>query len=146
MSPLSDQSRKPRDDEMDVYGLSHQGKVRQENQDHFLIATFHKRINVISTNLENVEHRFPLGEQRLAYLAMIADGVGGGVGGSEASATALEAAMSYVDGSVTVYYGANAKESEFIDLPEDAPVVGFRLSLDVDGRSRGCDETYGEWR
>lgn len=25
-------------------------------------------------------------------------------------------------------------------------VVGIRLSLDVDGYSRGCDETFGEWR
>ena len=24
-------------------------------------------------------------------------------------------------------------------------VVGYRLSLDVDGVSRGCDETFGDW-
>lgn len=105
---------------MDVYGLSHPGKVRTENQDHYLIATFHKRINVLSTNLDNVAERFPREEQRLVYLAMIADGVGGGVGGAEASATALEAAMRYVDGSVTVYYGANAEEAEFITLLQSA--------------------------
>ena len=75
--------RKPRDDEMDVYGLSHPGKVRRENQDHFLMATFHKRINVIATNLPDAERRLPVGEQRLAYVAMVADGVGGGVGGAE---------------------------------------------------------------
>ncbi len=28
----------------------------------------------------------------------------------------------------------------------DRPVtVGFRLSLDVDGRSKGCDERFGAW-
>jgi protein phosphatase len=112
--------RKPRDDEMDVYGLSHPGKVRQENQDHFLMATFHKRIHVIATNLPDAERRLPVGEQRLAYLAMVADGVGGGVGGGVASATALEALMRYVDGSVTVYYGARADEAEFIDLLQSA--------------------------
>lgn len=108
--------RKPRDDEADVYGLSHTGRVRKENQDHFLIATFHKRINVIATNLPEAESRLPQGEQRLAYVAMVADGVGGGVGGAEASATALEALMSYVDGSVMVYYGARTDEREFIEL------------------------------
>ena len=41
-----DKNRKPRDDEIDVYGLSHQGKVRKENQDHFLLATIHKRLKV----------------------------------------------------------------------------------------------------
>ena len=75
MSDSVDRARKPRDDEMDVFGLSHTGLVRKENQDHFLMAMFHKRINVISTNLPDIEQRFPVGEQRLAYVAMVADGV-----------------------------------------------------------------------
>ena len=112
--------RKPRDDEMDVHGLSHIGLVRKENQDHFLMATFHKRTNIIATNIPNAEERLPQGEQRLAYLAMVADGVGGGVGGAEASATALESLMCYVEGSVTVYYGARADEREFIELLRSA--------------------------
>jgi len=120
MSETADPTRKPRDDEMDVFGLSDTGTVRKENQDHYLMATFHKRINVISTNLPNVDQRLPQGEQRLAYVAMVADGVGGGVGGAEASAIALESLMRYVDGSVTVYYGANADEAEFIDLLQSA--------------------------
>lgn len=120
MSETASPPRKPRDDEMDVFGLSHAGLVRKENQDHYLMATFHKRINVISTNLPNLEQRFPLGEQRLAYVAMVADGVGGGVGGGEASAIALESLMRYVDGSVTVYYGAKANAAEFIDLLQSA--------------------------
>ncbi|WP_373067319.1 hypothetical protein [Gemmatimonas sp.] len=43
-----------------MFGLSHTGKVWKENQDHYLMATFHKRVNVISTNLPNIEQRFPL--------------------------------------------------------------------------------------
>ena len=31
--------RRPRDDEIDVFGLTHPGKVRRENQDHFLISS-----------------------------------------------------------------------------------------------------------
>lgn len=112
--------RKPRDDEMDVFGLSHTGRVRKENQDHFLLATFHKRVNVISTNLENGSQRLPQGEQRLVYLAMVADGVGGGVGGAQASATALETLMDYVDRSVMVYYGARSDEAELSELLRDA--------------------------
>ena len=37
--------RKPDDDEIDVYGLSHAGKVRPDNQDHFLLASLHKRLH-----------------------------------------------------------------------------------------------------
>jgi len=120
VAPFASGPRKPRDDEMDVWGLSHIGHVRKENQDHFLMATFHKRINVIATNLPDAEQRLPQGEQRLAYLAMVADGVGGGVGGAEASATALESLMRYVDGSVMVYYGASTDEQEFIELLRSA--------------------------
>ena len=113
-------NRKPRDDELDVFGLSHPGKVRKENQDHFLMATFHRRINVLGTNLPDVAQRLPSEEQRMAYVVMVADGVGGGVGGAEASATALEAAMRYVRSSVTVYYGADANEEEFSALLQEA--------------------------
>ncbi|MDF1504580.1 protein phosphatase 2C domain-containing protein [Roseisolibacter sp. H3M3-2] len=113
-------SRPPRDDEIDVHGLSHRGSVRTENQDHFLLATIHKRVHVIATNLEDAGHRLPVEEQRLAYLAMVADGVGGGVGGAEASAAALEAAMHYVNESTAVYYGARADEAEFTLLLQAA--------------------------
>jgi serine/threonine protein phosphatase PrpC len=120
MSSLPAVSRKPRDDEMDVFACSHTGNVRKENQDHFLLAAFHRRTHVISTNLPDAAVRLPQEEQRLVYLAMIADGVGGGQGGSEASATALEAAMQYVHDAVNVYYGAKDDEDQFASYLEAA--------------------------
>lgn len=120
--------RSPRDDEIDVFGLSHTGKVRTENQDRFLLATFHKRINVVLSNLVAGE-QFPLGEQRLAYLAMVADGVGGGVGGAEASAAALESIMQYVNSSMLVYYGTVAGETEVTELLQMAAMHAHRAVL-----------------
>ncbi len=38
--------RKPRDDEIDVYGLTHPGKVRKDNQDHFLVCALHKSATI----------------------------------------------------------------------------------------------------
>ena len=107
--------RKPRDDEIDVYGVTHAGKVRPENQDHFLLATVHKRVNVLATNLGTQQH-LPLGEQRVAFLAMVADGVGGTEGGAEASATALEAVMQYVNDSMSCLFDRDVAESTFIDM------------------------------
>ena len=86
---IATDDRKPRDDEIDVHGLTHVGKVRKENQDHFLLATVSKQVNVMATNLGPQKH-LPVGEQRVAFIVMVADGVGGGRGGAEASATALE--------------------------------------------------------
>lgn len=111
--------RSPRDDEIDVFGLSHQGKVRKDNQDRFLLATIHKRVDVVASNLTATDG-LPVGEQRLAYLAMIADGAGGGTGGAEASATTLETVMEYVNDSMLVYYGARVSEAEFTELLQAA--------------------------
>lgn len=119
MTLTPDTSRKPRDDEMDVFGVSHVGKVRQENQDHFLMATIHKRVQVLGTNVDD-EQRPPAAEQRLAYLAMVADGVGGGVGGGEASAIALDATMHYVNNSMAAYYGAQSDPEQVMALLQAA--------------------------
>jgi serine/threonine protein phosphatase PrpC len=108
-------TRKPRDDEIDVHGLTHTGRVRSENQDHFLLATVHKRVNVIATNLETQSH-LPAREQRVAFIAMVADGVGGAQGGAEASATALESVMQYVNDSMSCLYDRDVAESTFTDL------------------------------
>jgi protein phosphatase len=120
--------RSPRDDEIEVFGLSHQGKVRKDNQDRFLLATIHKRVDVVTSNL-NATERLLAGEQRLAYLAMIADGVGGGTGGAEASTTTLETIMQYVNDSMLVYYGASAGEAEFTELLQAAAMRAHEAVL-----------------
>ena len=120
--------RSPRDDELDVFGLSHQGKVRKDNQDRFLLATIHKRVEVVTSNLSVTEH-LPAGEQRLAYLAMVADGVGGGTGGAEASATTIETVMQYVNDSMAVYYGASVGEAEFTELLQAAAMRAHEAVL-----------------
>ncbi len=111
--------RKPRDDEIDVHGLTHVGKVRKTNQDHFLLASIHKRVQVHQTSLSDVQ-RLPFGDERLAVIAMIADGVGGGQGGEQASATALEIASQYVVSSMNLYYSADPSAETFITALQEA--------------------------
>lgn len=99
---MSSAPRKPDDDEIDVFGISHPGKVRSENQDHFLLASLHKRLTIHQTNLSDAERR-PFADRRLAFVAMVADGVGGVVGGAEASAMTLETATAYILESMDCY-------------------------------------------
>ena len=113
-TPTPTPARKPRDDEIEVHGLTHIGKVRTENQDHFLLATVHKRVDVLATNLSAQQH-LPLGDQRVAFLAVVADGVGGLEGGAEASATALETVMQYVNDSMSVLYERDVTERAFTE-------------------------------
>ncbi len=121
--------RKPRDTELDVYGLTHMGKVRTENQDHFLIASLHKHLAVHQTSI-------PAGSigssdtDRLAFLAMVADGVGGSVGGEKASRFALEAISAYLTRSMHCYYSADPNDdAEFTHvLQEGAMRVHAKLT------------------
>jgi protein phosphatase len=107
--PLVTAPRKPRDDEIDVYGVTHPGKVRSENQDHFLICSLRKQVDIRMTSLPEAD-RLVADPQRLAFVAMVADGVGGGAKGAEASRFALEAVMQYVTNSMQSYYAANRQD------------------------------------
>ena len=107
--------RKPRDDEIDVYGLTHPGKVRRDNQDHFLVCALRKQVVVHHTSLPDTERLMADGE-RLAFLVMVADGVGGSAKGEEASRAALEAVTQYVSHSMRCYYATgSADDQEFFD-------------------------------
>ena len=111
--------RKPRDDELDVFGLTHTGKVRENNQDHFLIAALRKRIEVQLTSLPVSDSL--AGNERLAFLAMVADGVGGGPKGEEASRIAAEAITRYVTESMQCYYAADTwDDASFPQALEEA--------------------------
>jgi serine/threonine protein phosphatase PrpC len=111
--------RKPRDDEIDVYGVTHPGKVRTENQDHFLICSLRKQVDIRMTSLPDAE-KLVADPERLAFVAMVADGVGGGAKGEEASRIALEAVIQYVTKSIESYYAANRQaEGKLIQAIEE---------------------------
>jgi serine/threonine protein phosphatase PrpC len=139
--------RKPRDDEIDVYGLTHVGKVRKVNQDHFLLASIYKRVQIHLTSLTD-QQRLPFAEERLAVIAMIADGVGGGEGGERASSTALEMAMQYVVSSMNCYYSADYTEVSFIDALQGAAMQCHDAVLaraKAEGATRSMATTLTLW-
>ena len=103
--------RKPTDDQIDFHGLTHQGKVRTDNQDHFLLSSLHKRMEVHQTSLPDASKLYG-DAPRLAFLAMVADGVGGGPQGEEASRSALEAVSQYAAGSMDCYYTADPTDDQ----------------------------------
>ncbi|MGH7645139.1 MAG: PP2C family protein-serine/threonine phosphatase, partial [Gemmatimonadales bacterium] len=111
-------ARKPRDDEIDVWGLTHPGKVRKTNNDHFLLGAVHKRLDVRLTSLPEAQQS--LGQERLAFLAMVADGVGGTEKGGEASRLALQVVTEYVASSMRAYDGGDAGEGTFIEALQEA--------------------------
>ena len=111
---------KPLDSEIDIHGLTHPGRVRAENQDHFFIGQLKKQIHVHSTSLPEVA-QLPVNLERLAFLIMVADGVGRGSVGGEASRIALEAVTRYVAESIDCYYASDPDNDEvFVRALSDA--------------------------
>ncbi len=107
--------RKPRDDELDLHAVTHRGHVCPENQDHYLICQLREHMDVWLTSLPELS-LMPVDAERLAFLAMVADGVGGGSGGETASRSALEAITRYVSESIHAYYTADATdEAAFLE-------------------------------
>jgi len=119
--PHLDPTRKPVDEEIDVFGLTHRGKVREVNEDHFLICSLSKHMEVHQTSLEHTDELFSGQAERLAFLAMVADGVGGSEAGEEASRLAVEAVTRYVSESIHVYYTTDPSDDRaFVQTLTDA--------------------------
>jgi serine/threonine protein phosphatase PrpC len=113
---------KPRDDELDLYGLTHQGLVRRENQDHFLIGTLHRELALHGTSLPAMDQLLLRGD-RFATFAVVADGVGGVAGGAAASRRAVETIAQYVQSTMRCFAAVDpAHEPAFIEALHGAAV------------------------
>ena len=119
--------RKPRDSELDVYGLTHVGNLRQTNQDHFLISSLRRDVVVHQTSLPPSESQSTT--ERLALLAVVADGVGSSLMGGEASRQAVEGILNYVSACAKCFYRLEeGDDSELHDALSDA---AMRVHADI---------------
>ena len=67
--------------------MTHPGKVRQNNEDHFLVTRLAKIMQVFKSSLpENGSRLF---SEEVGYLMVVADGMGGAAAGEKASALAI---------------------------------------------------------
>ena len=113
---------RPTDDELDLFGLTHQGRVREENQDQFLLATVHPQVVIHGTSLPDAPSLAVRG-QRLATIMLVADGVGGTAGGSTASRLGTEAVTRYVASSLRRFHTAGeSTEGEFMEALRAAAI------------------------
>ncbi len=112
--------QRPKDNELDLFGLTHPGKVRKENQDHFMLCTVHQQVVVHGTSLP-IPEELPLRGERLATIMLVADGVGSGSGGGEASRITTETITSYVANTMRCYHAAgSAAQDEFFAALKEA--------------------------
>ena len=74
--------------------LSHPGKVRTNNEDHFLVARLAKSMQICQSSLKHDAGEFNFSEED-GYLMVVADGMGGAAAGERASALAVESVKDY---------------------------------------------------
>ena len=102
---------RPADDELDLFGITDRGKVRTENQDHFLVSTVHPQLVIHNTSLPEPE-KLPLRGTRFATVLVLADGVGGAAAGNAAARLATEAVMRYLTSTMRSYHAAGSSTEE----------------------------------
>ena len=145
---MADPNRRPMDDEIDVWGLTHTGKVRKNNEDHFLLCALQKQIKVYNTSLPDTQNLVGT-DERVAFISVVADGVGGAAAGEEASRLALEGITRYVSEAIHVYYTTDpTNDAVFVDLlAESAMRVHEELAaMSADNRElRGMATTMTLW-
>ena len=106
--------------QVEAFGLTDKGEVRELNEDQFVIASMRKSVRVRHTSLDSIGLGDRLGGAE-SHLFVIADGVGGRPGGELASGSAIESLLQYVDEAVVCYHTLDVdQEHEFLDKLEGA--------------------------
>ena len=104
-----------------------------------MLCTVHPQVVVHGTSLPDAAS-LPLRGERIATYMLVADGVGGGSGGGEASRVALATITQYVASSMRSYHSAGAaSDTEFYQALTDAALeahtaVKKRQLLDPDAK------------
>lgn len=101
------------------FGLTDRGQARETNEDQFLVATLIKSLEVQYTSLPQPKKRRSSDH---SYLLVVADGVGGSLGGEEASAIAIDSVETYVLETIKWFAHCQSKD-------EDQLLRDFRHAL-----------------
>jgi serine/threonine protein phosphatase PrpC len=80
--------------EIDVCGMTHPGRVRATNADHFLVASFHRTLRIHATSLGDALG--PQETQNRGFLLLVADGVGAADEGGEGAARAVRTVADFL--------------------------------------------------
>ena len=78
--------QRPATADIDVFGITDRGKVRETNADHFLLGSFHRSLRIHATSLADLH---PQETESRGFIGLVADGVGNLDAAAEGSAQAL---------------------------------------------------------
>lgn len=93
---------------IDAFGMTDRGKVREDNEDHFLVAHIRKSVDLLCGSLseETLSHRVGTAT---AQLFVVADGVGGGPDGDVASERTAAAVLTYASKTAGCFHSLSVE-------------------------------------
>jgi len=85
---------RPSESQLDCFGMTDVGKIRESNQDHFLIASMKKSLDALQASFSHDRQNQLTSRQ--GHLFIVADGMGGHVAGDIAAEMAIKSFADYV--------------------------------------------------
>ena len=126
--------------QIEVCGMTDVGKVRPHNEDHFLVATLSKTLEVSHSSLNVSEDAHLFGNSQ-GRLLLVADGMGGHAAGERASAMVVNAFADYVLNMLRWYFRADP--SRDAELAADLRDAVLRCQRSIREEVRAHPEETG---
>ena len=138
--------RKPRDDEIDVYGLSQPGTLNQANRDYFLILSLQKQLKTVLTNVSPIDQQKLQEDNRVAFLTMVADASGTVQDSGKESSDFPEVIRDYLTGAISCCYSTDGSDAQaFARALEEAALRRHLELLRRDPTGRGAAIALTMW-
>ncbi len=136
---LPREDRRPPSVAVSFGALTDPGKVRDRNEDHYLIARLAKTMQICGTSLPS-DGQSPFSEEE-GYLVVVADGMGGAAAGERASALAVESVEAFVQNTLKWFLHLGSREERvlFDELRESLQ----RADRTLFDRARSNPALYG---
>lgn len=91
------------------HGLTDRGRLRESNQDQFLVASLTKALRVEQTSLDQPAVQY---SQDQGHLLLVADGMGGHAGGEQASALAVDTIEGFALDTLKWFFHLRGQEAD----------------------------------
>jgi len=125
---------------MECFGLTDVGKVREANEDQFLIADLNKSMLVHQTSLSLDDHTRLFGASQ-GQLLLVADGMGGQAAGQRASNLAVDAVARYMLNTMSWFF--RLQEGHEDDLKEELAAAMERCQERIETEASTHPEEQG---